>query len=162
MIEFIIRSLVIGVGATVVFDLWGLFLNKALGLPLSNWAMVGRWFGHMPRGTFAHAGIGQSPAIASELTIGWIAHYAIGVIFAAALLAIWGTGWAKAPTLLPALIVGWVTILCGWLILSPGMGNGIAAARSPNPLRSRLMNLAGHTVFGFGLWGTALMTRGWM
>ena len=33
-----------GVGATALFDLWGLFLNKAFGIPLANWAMVGRWF----------------------------------------------------------------------------------------------------------------------
>lgn len=155
----ILLATAIGIGATALLDLWNLFLNRAFGLPLPNWGMIGRWFCHLPAGRRLHDKIGDSPAFSFERVAGWIAHYAIGILFAAALLMIWGASWTLSPTLLPAMIVGWVTVLAGWLILSPGMGNGIAAARTPNPTRARLMNLAGHTVFGFGLWASAVLLR---
>lgn len=160
MSEFLVRTVLIGAGATALLDLWNILLNRTLGLPLPNWAMVGRWFCHLPAGKIAHAGIGNSPGFSNELTVGWISHYAVGIAFAAATMMIWPL-WVKAPTLMPALIVGWVTILCGWLVLAPGMGAGIAASKTPNPMRARLMNIAGHTVFGIGLWATALLTRNW-
>ncbi|CAN5193290.1 hypothetical protein BH10PSE8_BH10PSE8_06300 [soil metagenome] len=68
-------------------------------------------------------------------------------------------GWARNPTFLPALIVGLVTVGCGWFILAPGMGAGIAASKRPNANRIRLMNIIGHIVFAIGLYGTALLTR---
>ena len=51
------------------------------------------------------------------------------------------------------------TVGCGWVILQPGMGAGIAASNRPNANTVRLMNIAGHTVFAIGLYGTALLTR---
>lgn len=161
MRDFLLQAAWIGIGATALLDLWNLLLNRTLGLPLPNWAMVGRWFCHLPSGRVMHAGIAASPGFSHELAVGWVMHYAIGILFAAATLILW-PGWGHAPTLLPALTVGWVTILCGWLILAPGMGAGIAASKTPNPTRARLMNIAGHTVFGLGLWGSALGARSWL
>ena len=54
----------------------------------------------------------------------------------AALLVIWGKGWAAAPTLPPALIVGIVTISAGWFLMSPGMGGGMAAANADTPWKA--------------------------
>lgn len=161
MRDFLLQAAWIGIGATALLDLWNLLLNRTLGLPLPNWAMVGRWFCHLPSGRVMHAGIAASPGFSNELAVGWVMHYAIGILFAAATMILW-PGWAQAPTLLPALTVGWVTILCGWLILAPGMGAGIAASKTPNPTRARLMNIAGHTVFALGLWGSALGARSWL
>lgn len=106
MLEVIGRSLAIGIGATALLDLWALFLNRAFGIPLANWAMVGRWFAHLPRGRFMHDTIADTPPVANELAIGWIMHYLIGALFAGIVLMIWGLGWARHPTLIPALIVG--------------------------------------------------------
>jgi hypothetical protein len=39
------------------------------------------------------------------------------------------------------------------------MGLGWAASRTPNPGMRRLLGLVGHTVFGIGLWATALLLR---
>jgi hypothetical protein len=47
VIEFLSRS-IIGIGATLLLDLWGLLLNRIFGLPMANWELVGRWFGHLP------------------------------------------------------------------------------------------------------------------
>ena len=154
MRDFFIPALIIGTVGTALLDLWNILLNRVMGFPLPNWAMVGRWFLHLPKGKFAHDGIADSPELPNELRAGWIGHYLIGILFAAALLLIW-PGWAKAPTLLPALIVGWVTVGCGWFILSPGLGNGIAGSERPNALRGRILNIVGHTVFGLGMWGAA-------
>lgn len=157
MQEFIIRSIIIGAGATALLDLWNIILNKLFKVPAPNWAMVGRWFAHAAKGQFTHDNIGQAPAIKRELAIGWIAHYVVGMLFAASVLLIWGLEWALAPTLLPALIVGVLTVGCGWFILQPGMGLGVAAAKLPNPTEVRVRGTIAHVVFGLGLYGTALL-----
>jgi len=159
MFEFIWRSVVLGVADTALLDVWAMFLQRAFGIPPANWALVGRWVGHLPRGRFVHDDIGQAEPVPNELAIGWVFHYAVGIAFAAALLAIWGLGWARMPTLIPALIVGYVTIGCGWFILQPGMGAGVAASKRANAMQIRMLNILGHTVFGLGLYFAALLTR---
>ncbi|KPL54936.1 hypothetical protein ABB55_24160 [Prosthecomicrobium hirschii] len=161
MQDFVVRALVMGVFATAVLDLWALLLNRLFGFGLPNWALVGRWFAHLPRGRFVHADIAAAPGFANELAIGWIMHYAVGIAFAVATLLLAGPGFAKAPTPFWPLVVGWVTILCGWLILQPGMGGGIAASKRANRTQIRILNILGHTVFGLALWAAALaLARG--
>ena len=67
--------------------------------------------------------------------------------------------WSAAPTFLPAWILGMVTIGAGWFLLQPGMGAGWAAAKRPNALQIRGLNIVAHTVFAAGLYGTALLLR---
>lgn len=158
MSDLILRMVVIGVGATALTDIWAQFL-RLLGLPKPNWAMPGRWFAHLPRGRAWHDDIAKSEPVAGELAIGWICHYLVGIAFAGILLAIAGAGWLRNPTFLPALVVGWATIGCGWFILQPGMGMGIAASKKPNANQIRLLNFVSHTLFAIGLYGTALLIR---
>lgn len=159
MLEVIGRSLAIGIVATALLDLWALFLNRAFGIPLANWAAIGRWFANLPRGRFMHDTIAETPPVPNELAIGWIMHYLIGALFAAIVILIWGLDWARNPTLLPALIVGVVTVGCGWFILQPGLGFGLAAGKRPNAGQIRLIGLINHVVFGLGLWLAALLLR---
>jgi hypothetical protein len=84
--------------------------------------------------------------------IGWAAHYAIGVLFAGVLLAIWGLDWARNPSLPPALIVGVSTVAAPFLILQPALGAGIAASRTPRPNFARARSLVAHVSFGLGLY----------
>jgi cation transport ATPase len=97
-----------------------------------------------------------------ERVIGWSAHYAIGVFFAAALLAIWGLEWARRPTLAPALIISFLTLVATFFVMQPAMGAGIAASKTPRPNIARLRSIATHTVYGIGLyvsaWLRALLT----
>jgi hypothetical protein len=155
--EFVIRAAAIGVGATAVMDLWALILQRLWQIPPSNWGMVGRWIGHFPRGRFVHDSIAAAPAIRGELAIGWLAHYVIGITYAAVLLAIWGWDWARQPTLLPALMVSLIALLAPFFLLQPGMGLGIAGSRTPNPTATRLRSVLNHTVFGLGLYLSALL-----
>ena len=112
-------------------DLWALFLRRAFGLSSLDYAMVGRWLGHMPAGQFAHARIADAREVSGERIIGWSAHYATGIAFAAMLLAACGSGWAREPTLAPALAAGLLTVAAPFLIMQPGLGLGIAASRTP-------------------------------
>lgn len=154
----ILRAILIGGFATLVLDLWALLLNRLFGFGLPNWGMVGRWFLNALRGRFVHENMATAPAFANETAWGWFFHYLVGIVFGWALLVIW-PGWAANPTFWPPMIVGWVTILCGWLILSPGMGGGIAHSRRDDPTTPRLLNIAGHTVFGLALWIAGLALR---
>lgn len=155
-IEFSVRAFLIGVGATAFMDLWALFQKRAFGIPALNYAMVGRWIGHLGSGTFCHQAIGAARPIPGERAIGWAAHYAIGVLFAGILIAMAGLGWARQPSFLPALAMGIITVLAPFLILQPGMGAGIAAAKTPAPNTARLRSLIAHTSFGVGLYLAAL------
>lgn len=149
---FVLHSLILGIAATALFDLWGLALHLVFGLPAPAWALGGRWFAHVARGKVWHEDIARAAPVKAEAAIGWLGHYAVGIVYAAALLAIWGPGWALAPSLVPALIVGVVTIGAGWFLMSPAMGGGIAAARAEAPWRERGLGLAAHMVFGLGLY----------
>jgi Protein of unknown function (DUF2938) len=157
--DFFFRSLVMGVAATALLDGWAMLLNRLFGFGLPNWAMVGRWLAGLPAGQLVHQDIGQATPVANELTFGWIFHYAVGIAFAMATLALGGAPWAKAPTLPLPLFVGVVTVGFGWFVLQPALGAGIAASRKPDANRIRLLNIAGHIVFGLGMWLAALALR---
>ena len=76
--------------------------------------------------------------------------------FATVLVGIQGGDWVRSPTLLPALAVGVCTVAAPLLVMQPAMGSGFAASRTPTPLKNCLRSLANHTVFGFGLYLSAL------
>lgn len=158
MLEFLLLSILIGAGGTAALDLWNLLLHRVLGMPLPPWHLIGRWFAGLPSGRLVHdKGIGESPVVANELVIGWVMHYLVGMLFAAILLTVWGMSWAVAPTFLPPLIVGLVTVGAGWFILQPGMGVGMACSGAPNPNLARLNNVVGHVVFAIGMYLAALV-----
>lgn len=156
--QYSIHALLIGAGATLIMDLWSIARTRLLHAPSLSYRFVGRWLAWLPRGRFRHTPIAASPPVRGELLIGWIAHYAIGIVFAAALLAIFGPDWACSPTPGPALIVGVVTVAAPFLLIQPAMGAGIAASRTPKPAAARLNSLLTHVIFGLGLYVAALAT----
>jgi hypothetical protein len=159
-LEIFVRPMLVGGGATVVMDLWALLLRRGFGIPSLDYRLLGRWIGHFPRGRFVHNNVAQSPPVPGERLIGWSAHYAIGIAFAALLLTIWGLEWARRPTLLPALIVALVTLVAPFLVMQPAMGAGIAASRTPKPNIARLRSVITHTVYGIDLYAsTSLWAR---
>src|SRR6185295_2406232 len=102
----LVCAIVVGIGATLVLDLWALFLRRVFNVPLPNYCLVGRWLQYMPAGTFKHKSIAAAPGKDSECTLGWIAHYAIGALFALALVVLASPKWLQQPTILPALLLG--------------------------------------------------------
>lgn len=159
MFDIFWRSVAIGVGATVLMDIWGIVLAKVFGQGMPNWAPVGRWFYHLRYGKVFHDDIGAATPYAHELALGWIGHYAVGILYGILLVVFTGAGWLNNPTFLPAWIWGIVTVGAGWFLLQPGLGIGWAASKLPNPNKARFLNLVAHTVFALGMYGTALIIR---
>ena len=157
VLETLVRGAAMGVAAAALMDLWGLLLRRGFGIPTLDYAMLGRWIGHVARGRFAHQRIAAAEPVPGERALGYLAHYGIGVAFAVLLLLVVGLGWARAPTVWPALAIGLGTIAAPWLVMQPGMGAGIAGSKTPNPTATRLRNLATHAVYGLGLYGAAAL-----
>jgi len=151
--------IIIGIGATIVFDLW-LVLLKRMGVKTMNMAFIGRWAGHLAQGRFAHDSIAAAPAVSGEHALGWLVHYATGVAFAGALVAVAGQGWLHAPSIGPALAVGIATVGAPLFVMQPAMGLGVASSKTPTPMKNCLRSLANHTVFGLGLYLSALLIKG--
>lgn len=154
----IVGAIAIGVGATLVMDLWNLFLERTFGIPSLDYCLLGRWLRHMPGGTLRHASIAAATRKPLECTVGWFAHYSIGVVFALVFVVLASGDWLARPTLLPALLYGVGTVVFPFFILQPSLGLGIAASRAPRPSRASLKSLVTHTVFGVGLYVCALGT----
>lgn len=157
--ELLLSTLWLGIGATAATDLWALLRQRLFAVPAPNYGMVGRWIGHMPKGRFVHEAIAAAVPVQGERVIGWSAHYLIGVAFALMLIGLFGAGWLQQPTLMPALLVGIVTVAAPYLLLQPGMGAGLAARRTPQPNKARLHSLIMHVVFGLGLYGSGWLLR---
>lgn len=156
MLDTILIGALIGIGGTVAMDIWAIILWKLFGQGAPNWAPVGRWTWHLRSGTVFHDDIGTAAPHANEQALGWIVHYAVGIVYGIALALFMGEAWLAAPTFLPAFVWGIVTVAAGWFLLQPGLGLGWAASKTANPARVRVMNLVAHTVFALGMWGTAL------
>jgi Protein of unknown function (DUF2938) len=155
-LNYILGAIAIGIGATLAMDIWNLFLKRTFGIPSLNYCLLGRWLGHMPRGTFRHASIAAAPEKPFECTIGRIAHYTIGVALALVFVVLMSGEWLARPTLLPALLYGLGTVVFPFFIMQPSFGLGMAASRVPRPAQARLKSLMTHTVFGVGLYLCAL------
>jgi hypothetical protein len=157
MIDIIWRGILIGIGGTLAMDIWAVLLWKAFDQGAPNWAPVGRWFWHLRKGKVFHDSIGDAEPYAAEQALGWISHYVVGILYGVVLAVFMGRTWLAAPTFLPALIWGILTVAAGWFLLQPGLGIGWAASKTPNPAKVRALNLAGHSVFAIGMWSTALV-----
>ena len=155
--EFLLFSLLLGIGATLFMDIWALVQLKLFKIPSLNYAFVGRWIGHMFRGTFQHHPIMNSPSIKGEAAIGWVAHYAIGILFAGFFLLVLGTGWMNEPDFLSALLMGTLTVCAPFFLMQPSFGFGIAASKTPAPNTARIRSLIAHSSFGIGLYLTAVL-----
>jgi hypothetical protein len=152
----ILGAIAMGIGATLVMDLWNLFLKRTFSIPSLNYCWLGRWLRHMPGGTFRHASIAAAPQKPFECTVGWMAHYALGVGFALVFVVLTAGDGLARPTVLPALLYGMGTVVFSFFIMQPAFGLGIAASRTPKPTQARLKSLVTHTVFGVGLYVGAL------
>jgi hypothetical protein len=150
----ICQAVIVGVGATALMDLWLLLLKRA-GVPTMDFALLGRWVGHLLRGQVAHDAIRRAPPIAAELGLGWLTHYLVGIAFAIMLVALQGASWLDHPSVLPALAWGLASAAAPLFVMQPAMGAGIASSRTPTPLTNCLRSLANHAVFGLGLYLSA-------
>ena len=153
----LVCTVLIGLGATLAIDLWGLVLKRGFGIVSLNYCLLGRWLLHMPEGTLVHRSIAAARPKPYECSVGWSAHYLIGTVFGLAFVLIVSAGWLERPTLLPALVFGVVTVAMPWLVMQPSFGLGVAASKAPKPAQARLKSLMTHTVFGVALYLWAVL-----
>jgi hypothetical protein len=158
LIADVSRVALVGIGATVVLDVW-LGVLKRLGVQTLNLAFLGRWVGHAFRGHFTQPAIGKAPPIRNELALGWFTHYAIGIAFAGLLFGVQGGTWLQNPSFVPALIVGVCTVAAPLFVMQPAMGAGFAASKTPTPLKNCIRSTVNHAVFGIGLYLSAIVVN---
>jgi len=150
--DVLVKILVIGIFATVIMDVWATFSNRVLKFPRTNWAMVGRWLGHIPKGKFFHYSVSDSPEVRYENCLGWAFHYFIGIVYATFYVAMILWGFDGSESLISAWIFGLVTIISPWFILQPALGLGVCAVKAPKPNMVRFQNFAIHSIFGIALY----------
>jgi hypothetical protein len=155
----IFGAVVIGVGSSLLMDAWNLFLKRAFGIPSLNYCLLGRWFLHVPGGTFFHSSIAAARPMRFECAAGWVAHYTIGVVLALVFLALAPAQWLARPTAPHALLFGIGTVVFPLFVLQPALGLGIASSKTPKPGRARLKSLMTHGVFGIGLYLCAVALK---
>ena len=150
--RYLLAATLVGLGATLLIDLWAWLLRRTLDVPSLNYCLLGRWLLHMPRGTMVHSSIAAARPKPHECTVGWVAHYLIGTVLALSFVLLVTGSWLERPRLLPALAFGVATTLIPYLVMQPSFGLGIAASKTPHPNRARLKSLMTHTVYGIGLY----------
>jgi hypothetical protein len=153
----VLEMVVAGVVATAVLDIWQRVLRLATGLPVSNWALVGRWFANAAKGTLFHKAIADAPPVHNELAIGWIGHYAVGIAYGVAYVLLMRRVLGVEPSLVNGLVFGVASVVVPWFFFMPAMGAGVLGRNTPNPRRACLMALAAHAMFGLGLAAGAMI-----
>ena len=151
-IRLALRVILIGVGATLIMDIWAVIAEAVFGIPQIKFAMVGRWLGHMPGGDFTHDSIRQAAPIANELAMGWAAHYMVGILFAVCFVVTFGQRQLVRPSLAQAILFGVVTVVFPFFLLQPALGAGVMASNRPDPDFARFKSLMTHFSFGVGLY----------
>lgn len=145
-----------GFGGTVAMDIWA-WIAARLGLAgAPNWAMPGRWLAHVFRGRLFHDDIGAVAPVENELRLGWLFHYAVGLLYGVIFVLLAGRDWLAEPSFPPVWLFSLITILAGWCLLHPGMGLGWFASKTPSPWKTRILGLVAHTAFALGMWGVAV------
>jgi hypothetical protein len=150
-----LKTVITGIGATLVMDSWSLCQKLILKIPPLNYALVGRWILWLPKGKFRHHTILSTLQIRGENLTGWVFHYLTGILFAVIPLLLYGKGWLHEPSLFMGVLTGLLTLIAPFLVLQPALGFGIAASRTPRPWLARLLSLITHLAYGIGLYGVA-------
>ena len=155
---YIVDAALIGIGATLLIDLWAFFLKRAFGIRSLDFCLLGRWVLHLPSGTIVHHSITTTPNKLHECKVGWTTHYLIGTGLALIFAVLVSESWLARPTVLPALAFEVATVVMPFFALQPSLGLGIASSKTPHPNKARLKSLMTHAAFGLGLyiWGLLL------
>lgn len=141
-----------GIIATIALDLWQMLVRGAFGIPITNWALVGRWVSYIPRGKLFHEAIGKIGAVPFETATGWLTHYAVGVLYALIYALVAASLFDGETAILTSVGFSLVALAAPWLLLQPGMGLGIFSRNAPKPALARIHTLTSHIAFGLGLY----------
>ena len=96
-----------------------------------------------------------------EGALGWAFHYGIGTAYGLLLLVLSGEEWFRQPEASTPVLLSLALLVAPYFVMLPGLGLGIAGARTPKPYVTRLKSVAGHTAFGLGMYATAFVLKAW-
>ena len=138
----------VGILSCVVLDLWQRILFLTLGVPVSNWALVGRWLNSFIKtGKWVNHGLPNSPKINNELAIGWLFHYAVSIAYAGLFFVLWKWG-IVVSGFFGGLVFGLVSVIIPWFFFMPALGAGVLANKTDNSLKACALALLAHAIYG--------------
>jgi len=153
------QTILVGIGATIIMDIWAWLQKRVLGIPSLDYALVARWVVLIPTGKLMHQPIMATPSVKGESFFGWALHYLIGIVFALVHVLVTGEAWLADPSMIVALITGILTLIFPFFIIQPCLGFGIAASKTPSPWKARGLSLLAHSFYGFGLYVAAVILK---
>jgi len=154
---FNIRSVFIGIFATITMDVLSVTALKLGWIAFLPPRLTGRWFASVARGQFLHSDIGRVPPINHEVVIAVPMHYAVGIMLAFLYLLLISALGFSPRNLIAALAFALCTNLLPWLLMFPAMGYGWFGTHGPPGTRLFLSSLVTHCFYGMGLWIGVLM-----
>jgi hypothetical protein len=148
MNQVVCAVLASGVLACLFMYAWQQILKRLIGIPPTNWAVVGRWFVlTLRRKTMYHPTIEEESSIDHEGQIGWVVHYGVGLLYAMFYGLLIQASMIR-PSLTDGFLFGAASVVVPWFYFMPCMGKGMMGRFTPNPAKACWVSLAGHLVFG--------------
>ena len=138
----------VGVLSCLVLDLWQRVLFFCFGISPTNWGTVGRWFILFLRTRkWIHIDLPNASEIHREVTIGWLFHYLISIVYAGLFFLLWKGGFVNTGAL-GGLVFGIISVIVPWFFFMPALGVGILSKRGDNPFKSCILALIAHAIYG--------------
>ena len=148
---YIINGILIGIIATLIFDIFQNSLLYAYNINKPKWYLVGRFFYHFKNKIFFHDDIESENEIKNELILGYFFHYIVGAIYGL-IYIILNILFFNHPSFLLAITIGFITVLGNWCIMMPYAFNiGFFASKKEERFQILTQNLIAHFIFGVGL-----------
>ena len=157
---FSIRSVLIGILATITMDVLSITALKLGLIAFLPPRLTGRWFASLARGQFLHSDIGRVPPINYEMAIALPMHYIVGITLALLYLLLVSALRLSPRNLITVLAFALCTNVLPWLLMFPSMGYGWFGTHGPQGTRLFMSSLVTHSFYGIGLWfGSSMLAR---
>jgi len=149
--DLIVNGVVTGVLGTVVMDSLNYIVARTRMISRIEAAMIGRMSAGWVRGRIRYANPTEMEQVPNEVVIGFVTHYAIGVVLAVPYVLGWSFFVGGCPSPVWALVYGVATTMASWFFVYPSMGLGAFGRLSPEGMKAPLSSLANHLFYGLGL-----------
>ena len=152
MSVFSLRSVFIGILATITMDVLSVTAVKLGLIAFLPPRLTGRWFASVARGQILHSDIGRVLPVNHEMAIAVPMHYAVGITLGLLYLLLTSAIRLSPRNPIVALVFALFTNILPWLFMFPAMGYGWFGTHGPPGTRLFLSSLITHCFYGVGLW----------
>ena len=147
----IFSIIIAGIFSCIILDILG-FLMKFLGIPEPSWSIVGRWTYYMlKKAKFYNPNIAEMASFKYEVVLGWLFHYYLSICWAIIYYICFILIGLKM-SYFSGFIFGALTTLAPLLIFLPFTGQGIFARNTNIPLKTSLIFLIRHSIYGIAMY----------